>query len=203
MKPRLHGRSGDRRGGIGDAERPRDRRESDRIHAALAVAPDVREHPLDRVPARARGDAQAQRGERIERMRGRESQRDAGAVRLPLHEAVGERALGRDLGGAELAVMREQRAEHDRHRHEFDARAQREHAWQLQVRERRNEVEVPARLERNLRGRHRTPQRSVLNTSGSNASTAMTSSRASRASLSRSYSSPLITPAATPISSSM
>ena len=51
------------------------------------------EDRVDRFPARAGRDGQAQCRERIERMRGREAQRDGLALGLPLHEAIGEFAL--------------------------------------------------------------------------------------------------------------
>ena len=66
-------------------------------------------------------------------MRGREAQHDAAELGLPRHEAAGELALAGNPGRPELAVVRPQRAEHDRPRFDREALAQREHARQLQV----------------------------------------------------------------------
>ena len=76
-------------------------------------------------------------------MLGRELERDAELLRLPEHEAVGERALGRDLGRALLPVRAEQRGEQHRPVADREPRRERRELLALQVRERRDEIEVP------------------------------------------------------------
>ena len=93
---------------------------------------------------RVAGDRKAQQRQRVERMLGRKLERDAQPFRLPDAEAVGERALGRDLGRPLLAVRVEQRREQHRPVAQRQiARRERGELLALQVRERRDEVEVP------------------------------------------------------------
>jgi hypothetical protein len=106
----------------------------------------VIEDCLDRFPRRCRGDAQAQRRERIERMRGRKAQCHAGALGLPQHAAISELALARNFGRADVAELLQDRTKRDRHRRDVDARSPLPDAFELQIRKRRDEVEVPGCL---------------------------------------------------------
>src|SRR5438309_545361 len=121
----------------------------------------------------------------------RKPQRNAGVIGLPLHETISELALAGDFCRTELAVVLQNRAERNRHRRDRETSAPVAHLVQLQVRERRDEIEIPLRIH----------QCRLLNVSASNASTAITSLRAASASCSVWYSSWLITPASRPISS--
>jgi hypothetical protein len=79
-------------------------------------------------------------------MRRRKPQRNAGALGLPLHEAIGEFAFAGNLGRPDVAPVLEYCTECDRHRRDLQARAPLAHLRQLQIRKRRNEVEIPGRL---------------------------------------------------------
>ena len=101
---------------------------------------------FDCLPGRCGGDAQAQRREGIERMRRRETQWHAGTLRLPLHQAIGEFAPARYFGRTDRAEVFEDRAEGDGYRRDLDPRPPLPDTGQLQIRKRRDEIEVPGRV---------------------------------------------------------
>jgi hypothetical protein len=149
----FHRIAGERACRIVHAERARRLVELGGGGAAASIAPQVIEDRRRCRPVAAGGDAKPQRGERIERMHGREAQRHARALGRPLHKAISELALARNLGRPELAVMLENGTEHDRLGHDVQAPAKRQDRRQLEIGERRNEVEIPEGGHAGRRGR--------------------------------------------------
>ena len=74
----------------------------------------------------------------------REHQRHAFLARLPQHVPIGELALARDFRRPLLSVRIQDRAEQHRHRFDRVRRVQRLDLLPVQIRKRRQEIEVPA-----------------------------------------------------------
>ncbi len=137
----LDGAVGDPRFRIGNAEPIGEIDPLDRKVRQPAVAPDETEDLRDRVEPGIARDREPQQRQRIERVRVRKPERDAERLRLPHDEPVGEHALGRNLRRSLLAV----RVEDGREQHGMGPyrRRMRLQAFALQVRERRDEIEIP------------------------------------------------------------
>ena len=137
----LHALAGGEHFGAGDAERVAQRLPL--VVRRAALGPDEVEDRLDRVVGAAEGDREPQRVQRVERMPRRILHRDAVLVGLPLRVAVGVDALRLDLRRALVLEVLQQAGE--QHRLHVDVRPLEDArvAGELEVRERRDEVEVP------------------------------------------------------------
>ena len=108
---------------VGHAELAHQLRPLDRQIPQPPIAPDEAEDAAHRVGLAVGGDRKPQQRQRIERMHGGKLERDAELARLPHHEAIGERALGGDLGRPLLPVRLEQSGEQHRPIADRDASA--------------------------------------------------------------------------------
>src|SRR5262245_17365455 len=87
--------------------------------------------------------------ERVERMSFRHAQRHAAPAREPRGMCIRESTLRRDLGRPELAPVLEKRCKQDRlARNREAATLELRQPRELEVRERRDEVEIPVRVHR-------------------------------------------------------
>ena len=127
-----------------DAQRLDQRRQRFRTVRSAPFGPDPAINRIDRLGRRVRGNVQPQRRDRIERMRGRKPQRNAFAPRLPQHTAISEFAFAWNFRRPFLAMRVQDRSEQDRHQFHRLLRRQFADFLPMQIRELRDEIEIPA-----------------------------------------------------------
>jgi hypothetical protein len=129
--------------GVGQLELRHQLGPFDRQIAEPPVAPHETENPAHRIGLAVGREGKPQQRERVERVRRRKRERDPELSRLPDDETVSEAALGGDLRRPLVRVRLEQAGEQNRPVTHADRALQRGQLLALQVRKRRNEVEVP------------------------------------------------------------